>query len=45
MSGNEWASISQEAKDIVRQMLTFDPAQRISAQEALNHQWIKKKYH
>jgi len=37
MTGNEWTLISQEAKDLVKQMLMFDPAQRISAQEALNH--------
>ena len=31
MSGNEWSSISQDAKDLVRLMLTFDPEFRISA--------------
>ncbi len=44
MSGNEWTSVSSEAKNLVKQMLTFDPIQRISAEEALNHLWIKKKF-
>jgi calcium-dependent protein kinase len=25
LSGNEWAGISSEAKDLVKQMLTYDP--------------------
>ena len=45
ISGNEWAGISADAKDLVKQMLTYDPNLRISAQEALNHEWIKKKFH
>lgn len=31
MTGNEWSNISQDAKDLVKLMLTFDPAKRISA--------------
>ena len=27
-----WRSISEEAKDLVRKMLTYDPAERISAE-------------
>ncbi|KAK2196896.1 bifunctional EF-hand domain/EF-Hand 1 [Babesia duncani] len=38
----EWSSISDEAIDLIRQMLTFDPQQRITAQEALQHPWISK---
>lgn len=43
-TGNEWASISNEAKDLIKLMLTYDPAQRITAEKAMNHEWIKKKY-
>jgi calcium-dependent protein kinase len=39
----EFKKISEEAKDFIRKMLTYDPSQRISAEEALNHTWIKKK--
>ena len=41
--GNEFKNISSEAKDLITKMLTFDLNARISAEEALNHVWIKKK--
>ncbi len=43
MSGGEWRHISREAVDLIKKMLTYDPKQRISAEQALNHAWIKKK--
>ena len=42
MDEPEWADVSNEAKDLVRQLLQFDPARRISAEDALKHGWIKK---
>jgi calcium-dependent protein kinase len=45
ISGNEWSAISAEAKDLVKQMLKYDPNERITAQAALNHEWIKKRVH
>jgi len=38
----EWDEISEDAKDLVRKMLEYDPAKRISAASALQHQWIKE---
>jgi serine/threonine protein kinase len=38
----EWDEVSDDAKDLVKKLLTFDPARRISAAEALQHPWIKK---
>ena len=38
---DEWKNISPEAKDILSRMLTYDPAKRISADECLQHSWIK----
>lgn len=38
----EWDEISEDAKDIVKRMLEYDPSKRISAGDALQHKWIKK---
>ena len=35
-----WAHISHEAKDFITRLLTVDPSQRMSAAEALQHDWI-----
>ena len=43
MTGPEFKAISSEAKDLIKKMLTMDYNVRISAEEALNHVWIKKK--
>jgi len=37
----EWDEISHEAKDFVSKLLTYDPNDRISAEAALQHTWIK----
>lgn len=38
----EWDEISEDAKDLVRRMLEYDPNKRISAGEARSHKWITK---
>ncbi len=38
-----WKSISSEAKDLIKKLLTQKPGNRISAQDALQHPWLKKK--
>lgn len=38
----EWSGISKEAKDLVSNMLKFDPKNRFSAKDCLSHAWIKK---
>ena len=38
----EWQNISPEAIDLVHRMLEFKPNKRISAKEALQHDWIVK---
>ncbi len=37
-----WKHISDEAKDIIRNMLIVDPAKRMTAEQALAHPWIAK---
>jgi serine/threonine protein kinase len=43
LTGSEWKNISKEGLDLVKKMLTYDPNLRPSAEECLNHSWIKKK--
>lgn len=38
----EWTDVSDDAKDLVKKLLTYDPDKRTNALDALNHQWIKK---
>ncbi|XP_031338136.1 peripheral plasma membrane protein CASK-like [Photinus pyralis] len=35
--------ISDSAKDLIKQMLTVDPSQRITIQEVLSHRWIRER--
>ena len=37
----EWNSISNDAKDLILKMLEYNPEKRFSAQECLDHTWIK----
>lgn len=37
----EWDDISDEAKDLVKRLLSYDMNKRISAEDALQHPWIK----
>jgi len=38
--GEEWDNVSNEAKDLIKKLIT-KPERRLTAQEALNHKWIK----
>lgn len=40
-----WKDISEEAKDLIRNLLVVDPAKRITAEQALAHPWIAKYQH
>jgi len=42
LSNPEWHEISDEAKDLIRGFLKYNPEERISAAEALKHPWIVK---
>ncbi|GJP38793.1 hypothetical protein CLOM_g23204, partial [Closterium sp. NIES-68] len=41
LTSKPWPSISEGAKDLVRRMLTRDPAARIAMEEVLDHPWIR----
>lgn len=42
MNGPAWKNASDLVKDLVKHMLVYNPKTRYSAQQALNHPWIKK---
>eukprot|EP00918_Siedleckia_nematoides_P015026 GHVU01032597.1.p1 GENE.GHVU01032597.1~~GHVU01032597.1.p1 ORF type:complete len:371 (+),score=89.90 GHVU01032597.1:204-1316(+) len=37
----QWKKVSEMAKDLIRRMLTYVPSMRITAREALEHEWVK----
>jgi len=39
---DDWGNISEEAKDLIMQLLHMDPAKRITAKNAKNHKWLTK---
>ncbi|XP_039301642.1 peripheral plasma membrane protein CASK isoform X7 [Nilaparvata lugens] len=39
----QWECISDNAKDLVRRMLTLDPNHRITIQEVLSHKWLRDR--
>jgi len=41
----QWAEISDMAKDLIRKLLTVDPEKRIQGKEALHHVWLLPSTH
>ncbi|KQJ84031.1 calcium-dependent protein kinase 12 [Brachypodium distachyon] len=41
-SSSPWPTISENAKDLIRQMLNTDRQKRITAAQALEHPWLKE---
>jgi serine/threonine protein kinase len=39
-----WNEVSQECKDLIRGLLTVDPSQRLTCQQALDHPFFKLKF-
>jgi serine/threonine protein kinase len=37
-----WGSVSEEAKDLIRGLLTTDPVKRLTVEQALAHPWLMK---
>lgn len=42
--GEFWSGVSEKAKDLIRKLLCVDPIKRISLEEVLEHDWIKKDF-
>ena len=40
MKGKVWSTISKPVKDLIRKMMCIDPVKRISAIQALDHEWF-----
>ncbi|XP_072163676.1 MAP kinase-activated protein kinase 5-like [Diadema setosum] len=38
----EWALISDEAKDVVKRLLRVDPAERLNIEELVSHPWLRE---
>lgn len=41
--GPTWNNVSDAAKDLIRQMLAYDPEKRITAEQAYKHKWLDGK--
>lgn len=39
-----WATISEEAKDLIKHLICVDSKKRLTAKEAMNHPWFKDVY-
>jgi calcium-dependent protein kinase len=39
----DWKNISEDAKNLIRMLLKMNPRDRHTAEQALNHEWIKNK--
>ncbi len=40
----EWDTVTPEAKNLINQMLTINPAKRITSEQALKHPWVCVSY-
>mmetsp|Transcript_33717 Transcript_33717/g.81758 ORF Transcript_33717/g.81758 Transcript_33717/m.81758 type:complete len:265 (-) Transcript_33717:990-1784(-) len=38
---DDWCDVSDDAKDLVKQLLVLDPDQRLTSAEALKHRWMR----
>lgn len=41
MKPKQWDLISEDAEDLVRSLLAYDQTDRITADQALAHPWLK----
>lgn len=41
MAPERWRHVSRAGRDFVRKLLVIDPVKRMSAEEALKHEWMQ----
>merc|ERR1712232_1345575 len=39
----DWKNVSEDVKNLIRMLLKMNPRDRYTAEQALNHEWIKNK--
>jgi calcium-dependent protein kinase len=42
-NASDWKNVSEDAKNLIRNTLKMNPRDRYTAEQALNHEWIKNK--
>merc|ERR1711933_415629 len=42
-NATDWKNVSEDAKNLIRTLLKMNPRDRYTAEQALNHVWIKNK--
>jgi len=42
-NAQDWKSVSEDAKNLIRMLLKMNPKDRYTAEQALNHVWIRNK--
>merc|ERR1740121_556221 len=42
-NASDWKNVSEDAKNLIRLLLKMNPKDRFTAEQALNHVWIKNK--
>merc|ERR1712176_513397 len=42
-NATDWKNVSEDAKNLIRSLLKMNPKDRYTAEQALNHVWIKQK--
>jgi|JI10StandDraft_1071094.scaffolds.fasta_scaffold6696176_1 calcium-dependent protein kinase len=40
MNSKPWQGVSEEAKDLIRQLLNENPERRLDSKEVLSHAWM-----
>uniref|UniRef100_A0A7S4QYK2 Calcium-dependent protein kinase 1 n=1 Tax=Alexandrium monilatum TaxID=311494 RepID=A0A7S4QYK2_9DINO len=40
---SDWKNVSEDAKNLIRMLLKMNPRDRYTAEQALNHNWVKNK--